>query len=194
MARVAGRLGLADHRDLYQLRRSLPVPGDHAERRAVASLALRPFEPGRDVEAWVRQNNRAFADHPDQGTQTSASLSATLAEPWVDLAGFLVADDPSRPGELAGSCWTRHHPASDTAPELGEIFVIGVDPTWHGRGLGAQLVLAGLDHLADRGLATAMLYVDATNEPARRLYGRLGFEPRLRRRVSSAPCEIGTTR
>jgi mycothiol synthase len=152
-------------------------------------VSLRPFDPTTDVDAWIRQNNRAFATHPDQGTQTPASLAATLAEPWVDLAGFLVADDPDRPGELAGSCWTRRHPADETDPELGEIFVIGVDPSWHGRGLGARLVLAGLDHLASRDLATAMLYVDATNEPARRLYRRLGFEPHRRRRVSTAPIE-----
>jgi ribosomal protein S18 acetylase RimI-like enzyme len=36
-------------------------------------------------------------------------------------------------------------------------------------------VLAGLDHLARRGLTVGMLYVDADNERATRLYFDLGF-------------------
>jgi mycothiol synthase len=162
-------LGLTARRELLQLRRALPAPPPGP------GLGLRPFDPSRDASSWVRCNNRAFADHPDQGTQTSATLHATLAEPWVDLAGFSVADDPDRPGELAGSCWTKVHPATEADPALGEIFVIGVDPTHHGRGLGARLVLHGLEHLARQGVETAMLYVEHDNAPARSLYERLGF-------------------
>jgi mycothiol synthase len=184
---VADAIGLDDRRDLYELRRPLPVPADHPERGRGTPLPLRPFDPAADGPAWLRQNNRAFVDHPDQGDQRPDTLAATLAEPWVDLEGFLVADDPDRPGELAGSCWTRRHPATDQDPELGEIFVIGVDPSHHGHGLGAQLVLAGLDHLSRSGTTTAMLYVEATNDPARRLYERLGFEPHRVRRIASEP-------
>lgn len=180
---VARRLGLERVRDLLQLRRPLPVPPDHPARAAAPALALRPFRPERDVEPWVRQNDRAFAWHPDQGGRSADQLRAQLEEPWVDLAGFLVLDDPDHPDRLAGSCWTRVHPASGTDPALGEIFVIGVDPDHHGRGLGAALVLAGLDHLAAAGLGTAMLYVEADNAPALRLYDRLGFTVHQRRRI-----------
>jgi ribosomal protein S18 acetylase RimI-like enzyme len=36
-------------------------------------------------------------------------------------------------------------------------------------------VLAGLDHLASRGITIGMLYVDADNVRARGLYDKLGF-------------------
>ena len=54
--------------------------------------------------------------------------------------------------------------------------MIAVDPTFHGRGLGRQLTLAGLDSIARRGVSVAMLYVDADNVAATSLYRALGFE------------------
>jgi Acetyltransferases len=53
--------------------------------------------------------------------------------------------------------------------------VVGVAPEWRGTGLGRALVLAGLAHLRRVGLAQAMLYVDASNTAAIRLYESLGF-------------------
>ena len=39
----------------------------------------------------------------------------------------------------------------------------------------AEIALAGLDVLAQRGIEVAMLYVDAANTPAVKLYVGLGF-------------------
>lgn len=178
---VAARLDMEPTRLLLQLRRPLPVEPDHPARRG-PSIRVRPIRP-EDDDAWIRVNNRAFADHPDQGRETPETLTARRAGDWYDPAGFLVADDPSRPGELAGFCWTKVHPETDREPALGEIYVIGVDPSRSGEGLGAALVLAGLDHLADRGVTVSNLYVEADNAPALRLYDRLGYEVHERRRV-----------
>lgn len=181
---VATRAGLVVRRDILRLERDLPVP-DAADR----GLTVRSLRPGSaDEQAWVRCNNRAFARHPDQGQETLATLHAAMAEPWFDAAGFLVLDgDPpvDAGGRLDGFCWTKVHPADDEQPAAGEIYVIGVDPDAGGRGLGPALVLAGLAHMADRGLTRALLYVDADNAPARRMYDRLGFHTAATRRVRS---------
>jgi mycothiol synthase len=128
--------------------------------------------PGRDEEAWVETNNQAFAGHPEQGGWTVAQLRERMAADWVDLEGFLVADDPDGTG-LIGSCWTKVH--RDRVPVLGEIYVIAVDPRHHGQGWGRSLTVAGLQSLADRGVTIGMLYTDATNEAAVTLYRSLGF-------------------
>ncbi len=54
--------------------------------------------------------------------------------------------------------------------------MVAVDPDFQGLGLGRRLVLAGLDHLARQGLEVGMLYVDAANRPAVKLYVDLGFD------------------
>jgi mycothiol synthase len=54
--------------------------------------------------------------------------------------------------------------------------VVGVPPDAQGLGLGTALTRLGLDHLADAGLRTAILYTEADNTPAIRTYTRAGFE------------------
>jgi mycothiol synthase len=163
--RAAEAAGLVLVREVLQLRRPLPTPDPPA-------IDLRPFVPGADDEAFLAVNNRAFAWHPEQGGWTSAQLAERMAEPWFDPAGFLLHE---RDGQLAGFCWTKVHPPTAEDPELGEIFVIAVDPAFHGQGLGRALTLAGLAHMGRAGVGTGMLHVESTNVAARRLYEDLGF-------------------
>lgn len=158
---VAVRQGLREVRALHQMRCPLPVEID--------PLPTRGFRPGMDDEALRLLNNAAFLGHPDQGGLDSIEFVHKLAEPGVSPEGIRLFEHG---GRLAGFCWTKiHHDRG-----LGEVYAIGLDPSVHGRGLGAGMTAAGLDWLHGQGLATGMLYVEATNAPAIRTYEKLGFD------------------
>lgn len=167
----AAGLGLEPVRALHEMRRALPTN----ER---ATVETRPFRPGEDDAEWVSVNNRAFADHGEQGGWTIDTLALREREPWFDPAGFRVHE---RDGRIAAFCWTKLH--DELEPVVGEIYVIAVDPDFHGQGLGKQLTLAGLDSIASRGVTVANLYVDAGNVAAVGLYDRLGFTIHRTRRA-----------
>lgn len=174
-AALAQNLGFDRSRVLWQMRRSLYAP---LPRTALPDgVTLRPFIVGRDEEAWLTLNARAFPHLPDQGSWARRDLDRRLREPWFSPEGFLMA---WRGDRLVGFHWTKvhgdghHHGEHQHAP-IGEVYVVAVDPDERGTGLGRALTLAGLHHLRSLDLDQAMLYVDASNTRAIALYEGLGF-------------------
>ena len=157
--------GYRSIRTLHQLRRSLNEPFPAAP--VPDGVTIRSFVPGRDEAPWLRVNAAAFAAHAEQGRWTLADLAAREAKPWFDPAGFLLAE---RGDDLLGFHWTKIH-----SDGVGEVYVLGVDPSAKGLRLGPALLVRGLQHLAARGCTDVLLYVDDDNTAAMRLYDRLGF-------------------
>jgi mycothiol synthase len=154
-------------RTLQLMQVALPVP-------AVAvpdGATLRNYEPGRDEDAWLEQNNAAFSHHPEQGAWIRSDLDERTSEPWFDPSGFLLLEID---GRLAASCWTKVH---ELHPDrFGEIYIISVHPDFQGRNLGRVMVTQGLDALRRKGVTTAILFVDQSNKNAVALYESLGFK------------------
>jgi N-acetylglutamate synthase len=173
-------------------------------RRANSVLAFGPSGVEGDVEAVVRHydrpvaavlpdspEERLFRDHgweverpePDTSFQIAGTASALRAVPdseveveVVETAGRAEA----RIGERAGG-----YAACDGEwVGLGEIWV---DPAARRNGLALAVVSALLDWGASQGATTAYLQVLTDNEPALRLYERLGFREHHRYRYLAPP-------
>ena len=177
-AELLGSRGFHRARVLLQMRRGLAGLDADPAPELPDGLRVESFRPGRDEEAWLRVNARAFATHPEQGSWTLDDLRLREAEPWFDPDGFLLAwrGEPDG-GELLGSHWTKVHPPGDVLPDerVGEVYVLGIDPDAQGLGLGRALTDLGLVHLRSRGLRQVLLYVDEDNAAAVRLYEGRGF-------------------
>jgi mycothiol synthase len=174
-AGLARATGFTRVRSLWQMRLALAGAGAGpgiTEPSFPAGVAMRTFVPGKDEDAWLALNARAFAHHPEQGAWTRADLELREAEPWFDPAGFFLAE---RGGELVGFHWTKVHTEGPGGVPEGEVYVVGIDPSRQGGGLGRALTVAGLRYLEAHGLAHVMLYVDEENAAATRMYAALGF-------------------
>jgi mycothiol synthase len=165
LATMLDQGGFEKVRILHQMRRTfddalpdVPLPD---------GVLARAFVVGQDESAWVAVNAAAFASHPEQGSWTVEDLLAREAEAWFDPSGFLVA---VRGEQMIGYHWTKVH-----ADGMGEVYVLGVDPSAQGLRLGPALLARGLKHLAERGCPGVLLYVDDDNPSAMRLYERFGF-------------------
>lgn len=176
-AGLAANLDLRRVRELLQLRRPLAadasvLPPLH-ERD---DLVLRTYRGPSDDAEILRVNNAAFSWHPEQGGWTQAQIDERTGADWFEKAGLFLAFDRDNPDRLLGFHWTKVHPAGEKGAEaLGEVYVVGVDPAAQGRGVGTVLTLAGLHHLADRGLTEVELYVEGDNTAALATYRGLGF-------------------
>lgn len=168
---TAAALGLTRRRELLQLRRPVGGAADALPPLEVGDdIVLRTYAGAADDAEILRVNNAAFDWHPEQGGWTADQISDRVHSAWFDAAGLFLAFDAADRKQLLGFHWTKRHDA-----DLGEVYIVGVDPAAQGRGLGRLLTLAGLHHLADRGMTEVELYVEGDNAAALRTYERLGF-------------------
>jgi mycothiol synthase len=168
---TAAALGLGVVRELLQMRRPLT---DLPPVTVPDGVRITTYSGPDDDAELLRVNNVAFAWHPEQNGWTDGNIAERRGEEWFDPAGLFMAVD-EHTDKLLGFHWTKVHTG-----DLGEVYIVGVDPAAQGRGLGAALTLIGLHHLAERlsrsPLPTVMLYTEADNVAAVKTYQRLGFD------------------
>jgi ribosomal protein S18 acetylase RimI-like enzyme len=162
-----------------------------AAAAAPVEAAARSRDPG-DLCPWDLRDLAATADllgacYP-AGDWTRPFAPSGAAEAWREYVRDLV---------LAGGCGRFRPTLSRLAARGGgsadgvalvtdlghgsaHLAQLAVRPSAARRGLGRALVTAVRHAGAAAGFARMTLLVNGTNEPARRLYHQLGFEPRAR--------------
>ena len=166
--------GFALERRLLILGRGLPSddpPGVAAlARLRTEGTTVRAYLPDRDDAEVVDVLAAAYAGTDDAGWDL-ARFRDRRGWSWFRPEDLLVASEPD--GRLAGLHWLKRR-----GPGAGEVYNLAVHPRAQGRGVGPALLHAGLDHLTALGCGEVILWVDAANERAVRLYERHGFVTR----------------
>jgi GNAT superfamily N-acetyltransferase len=122
----------------------------HAYEHDADAFTSTPEERAKEPDAWWV---RRIAD-------PHAMTLAFGARQGGDLVGTVALEFSAKPK-------TRH---------LALVVGMYVLPAWRGQGLGRRLLQAAIDHCVARGDILAMqLRLTEGNEPALRLYRRLGF-------------------
>ncbi|GAA3847857.1 MULTISPECIES: mycothiol synthase [Brevibacterium] len=178
---LADKHELSRDRVLFQMRTDDGLAlSDLPEVSVPDGVRLRSFAPG-DEAGWLRVNNAAFDWHPEQGAQTLDDIAAIVGAADFDPDSVILA---VRDGEIIGFHETKLTDGPDG--RLGEVYVVGVDPAIHAKGVGRALTLEGMRRMVAAGAQAIELYVESDNAPALGLYERLGFHVAVAH-VSYAP-------
>jgi mycothiol synthase len=178
------------------------VPGQ--DEQAWLTVNARAFADHPEQGRWTRQDLARREQEPwfDPAGFFLAFRGGRLAGfHWTKIhtAGPPAGASPAPAGGRAGAEVTARgdpgtaggDPATAGSPParaVGEVYVIGVDPSAQGTGLGRALTLVGLHYLRDHGMPGVMLYVEESNTSAVALYESLGFS----RAAIDVVYELGT--
>jgi ribosomal protein S18 acetylase RimI-like enzyme len=129
----------------------------------------------------ARTDDAAALARIDRATWTELTSPAPAAD---EMPPFFRDDGPrpedvlvaERDGRVVGWAKVEHPTPFPSSAHVWHVTGLAVDPDAQGTGVGRALVEALIDEARKRGGRRLTLRVFAPNEPARRLYERMGFE------------------
>jgi len=133
------------------------------------------LQPGGE-EGLTRLQNRSFAGAWGYNPNTVDEMILRTRLPGCSRKDIIIAFGSH--GQPIGYCWTKTYRSEDEGPNqrTGRIHMLGVDPDYRGRGIGRQLLIAGISELARKGVRIIELTVDQENKTACALYRSIGFK------------------
>jgi mycothiol synthase len=169
---LAQRLGFKFIRYFHELKLALNnirLPGLEPSEYIIRSL-----EPD-EADKLTHIQNHAFADSWGFNPNTLEEIAYRINLSSCSPENIMMAYLKNHP---IGYCWTRimieDNPAANGMK--GEIHMLGVDPDYRKKGVGRNVLLAGLADLKSKGVTTVELTVDGEDPVALGLYQSVGFE------------------
>ena len=136
---------------------------------AVVALSLRAWEPVFASFGAVLGPAVYRQLHPDWSRSQATAVERVCRDPAMHVR---VAEEDGRPVGFVAVVVPE-----DGEPDGGEVEMLAVDPAAQRRGIGGDLLTAGLDVLRRNGVRLAAIGTggDPGHAPARALYERHGF-------------------
>ncbi|MCY4082459.1 MAG: GNAT family N-acetyltransferase [Caldilineaceae bacterium] len=141
-----------------------------SKERVPEGISLRSYRSG-DAATWIAAFNASFSDHWGGFSYSDVSWARHATSPRFRKEISVVAEAG---GTFAGIC----HCAPSLSPRekgLAHLHILGVQPEFRRRGLGACLMLEAMGRLRENGFSRVELDMDSLNSRALPLYEGLGF-------------------
>lgn len=141
---------------------------------APGGYTIRSLAPAEADKLTLIQN-RAFADswgfNPNTTDEIAYRINLSCSSPKNIIVVCLK-------NQLVGYCWMRlmMDENLEAGGITGEIHMLGVDPDFRRRGIGREVLLAGLSHLKSKGVTIVQLTADGEDPAPLALYESVGFE------------------
>ena len=137
------------------------------DEELIVELSLRAWAPvfrsleqvlGREIFVRLHGDWRPYQDKDVRDTLADDATQVWVAEAARGVVGFVAA---------------KPHPER----QLGEIWMLAVDPEEQGRAIGTALTEVATGWLRDAGMTVAMVETggDSGHAPARRVYEKAGY-------------------
>jgi GNAT superfamily N-acetyltransferase len=149
---------------------------DALDRDAVIHLSLQAWTPVFDSlqNAMDADVYRAFYPNGWRMSQQKAVEGVcAAADTSVWVAKVFDRPEADDAGTVAGFVAVKLH----SEDNMGEIYMIAVDPDFQGQGIGTALIEFALDWMKGAGMSIAMVETggDPGHAPARQTYEKAGF-------------------
>jgi mycothiol synthase len=133
-------------------------------------FTVRLFRKGEEASI-ARLQNRCFAGSWGYNPNTTEEIEYAVNATGNNHELIFIATDGDR---SVGYQWMNIE-QDEHGKKRGRVSMLGVDPEYRGKGIGQELMQAGLACLKGRGLQIARLTVDSENVAANALYHSIGF-------------------
>ena len=131
---------------------------------------LSTLQKGKDEDTWCQIINENFADSPGHIELTTDALESTRNEQGYLEDGMMIL---RKKGKAIGTVKVEEE--REHGEKVAFISQISVLPQYRGRGLGKNLLRAGMDFAKESGYQRAILTVNSKNWRAADLYLNEGF-------------------
>ena len=122
-------------------------------------LALDKTLPEEKTAEYLRKEAAWYANRV---SRKEKGFGVLVAEEDENVLGYIAFGVDKVRSEIYGFLW-------------GHIISLAVDPDYHGRGIGSELIAAGLDWLKNKGVKCAEVLTDQNNIAAIRAYEKNNF-------------------
>jgi mycothiol synthase len=136
-------------------------------------FTVRPMAPSGETQLLTRVQNAVFAGQKGFSANSLEEIEARLQLPGSGPENVLFVETPE--GEVAAYAWTSLE--WDGNRTCGRVLMTGVMPGQRQAGLGSAVVQTGIKHLLAAGASAIRLQAVEGNNPAMRIYTRMGFMP-----------------